>query len=620
MTFHRLAVFFSELENTSLRNRMVSILARLFMEADAKDIDKICCLTQGRVAPLFSSIEFGIADKMMIRAIASAFDASPSLVSREFGRFGDLGAVAESLKTQSAKKLKLFEGQSKSGFSKITINEVFDVLYSVATFGGEGSQGKKLQFLSAILEKVDGLSARYIVRIPLDKLRLGFSDMTVLSALAVMISKEGSMESVESRREITRIKEAIEKKYNVRPDLGYIAKVLKEKGMDGLKRIGPTPGTPIMMARAERLTTPDDIIKKIGKCAVEPKYDGLRLAIHKNGEKILMFSRNMEDVTFMYPDIADGIKKQIKTDSAIIEGEAIAYNPQTGEYLPFQETVQRKRKYEISKKATEIPLRLFAFEALFVDGKSLLDEPYITRRKILEKIVDKGETVLFSEQYVVDKAEELDKIFLDSVSRGLEGIMAKKLDGVYQAGARGWNWIKYKRSYSGKLTDTIDAVVMGYDFGQGKRAGFGIGDFLIGVYDEKEDMFKTIAKIGTGLTDEEWREVQKKGQKLKVRKKPARYDVDRGMECSVWMTPKMVVIIKADEITLSPIHTAGRVMKSTKSGNAQEVKTPGYALRFPRLVDFRDDKKPEDTTTLSEIRKMYNMQGKLRETGSNGES
>lgn len=524
--------------------------------------------------------------------------------------------VAEALKKQSGKKPKLFSEKSRSNVSEVTINEAFNVLYQVATTGGEGSQGKKLQLLSALLEKVDGLSARYIVRIPLDKLRLGFSDMTVLSALAVMISKKGSMDTVDSRREITKIKEAIEKKYNVRPDLGYIAKVLKEKGMDGLKRIGPTPGTPIMMARAERLTTPDDIIKKIGKCAVEPKYDGFRLAIHKDGEKILMFSRNMEDVTFMYPDLTEGVKKQISSQSAIIEGEAIGYNPQTGEYLPFQETVQRKRKYDISAKSIEIPLRLFAFEALFVDGKSLLDQPYTLRRKKLEAIVRKGDTIQFSEQYIVDNPSDLERIFLDAVSRGLEGIMAKKLDGNYQAGARGWNWIKYKRSYSGKLTDTIDAVVMGYDFGQGKRAGFGIGDFLIGVYDEKEDMFKTIAKVGTGLTDEEWKTLKLRTKNLELRTKSARYDIDKAMNCDVWVNPEMVVVIRADEITLSPVHTAGRVMKSTKSGNAMEVKTPGFALRFPRLVDFRDDKKPEDTTTLSEIKEMFELQGKAKEIHS----
>ncbi|MFH0864364.1 MAG: hypothetical protein V1858_04755 [Candidatus Gottesmanbacteria bacterium] len=218
--------------------------------------------------------------------------------------------------------------------------------------------------------------------------------------------------------------------------------------------------------------------------------------------------------------------------------------------------------------------------------------------------------IMLSELSVVDKPEEIEKIFQDAISRGLEGIMAKRLEGAYQAGARGWNWIKYKRSYRGKLEDTIDAVVMGYDYGQGKRTGFGIGAFLIGVYDKKSDTFKTIAKIGTGLTDEEWRTLKVESSKQKVTSKPKNYDVDRAMECDVWVEPKMVVVIRADEITRSPVHTAGRAMQLTKAGGGMEVKIPGFALRFPRLENFRDDKSPEDTTSLKEMEKMYEAQGK----------
>ena len=190
--------------------------------------------------------------------------------------------------------------------------------------------------------------------------------------------------------------------------------------------------------------------------------------------------------------------------------------------------------------------------------------------------------------------------------------MAKRLDGAYQAGARGFNWIKYKRSYSGKLEDTIDAVVMGYDFGQGKRTSFGIGDFLIGVYDERQDMFVTIAKIGTGLTDEEWRRMKKECDEVRNKNKPARYDVDKLMTCDVWVEPQKVVVIRADEITRSPVHTAGRVLKKSKSGEAWEVETPGFALRFPRLVEFRSDKLPEDSTSLKEIEEMFRAQGKVK--------
>lgn len=591
MQFRELALYFQKLEETSSRNEMTKILADLFTGAKAWEIDKICYLTQGRVAPLFVPLEFGVADKMMTKAIGKGFGVEESEVTKLFGKMGDLGQVAESL-SQSAR-------WTKGSRQSISITDVFAVLEKVAKSGGEGSVGQKVGLLSGLFKTIDSLSARYLVRIPLGKLRLGFSDMTVLDALSWMLGK-----GKEARP-------AIEKAYNVRPDLGFIAKTIKTKGTGGLVRVSPAPGTPILMARAERLSSGKEIIEKIDRCAVEPKIDGFRLAVHKDGQKIWMFSRNMEDVTFMYPDLVAGVKRQIrKPREAIFEGEAVAYNPQTGEYLPFQETVQRKRKYEIEKKAEEVPLRLICFDCLFIDGKNLIHLGYQERRKYLTEILSRGDTLLLSSKTVVEDPEDLEKIFQDAISRGLEGIMAKRLDGVYQAGARGWNWIKYKRSYAGKLEDTVDAVVMGYGFGQGKRAGFGIGDFLIGVYDQKTDAFKTIAKVGTGLTDEEWKNLKVQSSKFKVQNKPARYDVDKQMACDVWVTPAMVVVIRADEITLSPVHTAGRVMGPSKSGTAQEVKTPGFALRFPRLVDFRSDKTPEDATTLEEIEKIYKMQGK----------
>lgn len=217
-------------------------------------------------------------------------------------------------------------------------------------------------------------------------------------------------------------------------------------------------------------------------------------------------------------------------------------------------------------------------------------------------------TILLSDLKIAKNPLEIEKYFQEQTKKGLEGIMAKKLDGTYRAGARDFNWIKYKKSYSSKLSDTVDTVVMGYDLGQGKRSGFGIGDFLIGIYNDKKELFQTVSKIGTGLTDEEWREIKVRSDKLKLKAKPKNYDLDKMMECDVWIEPSIIVEIRADEITRSPIHTAGRVMKFTKSGNAQEVKEAGYALRFPRLERFRDDKKPEDITTLTEMKRIFKLQ------------
>ncbi|MBM3283282.1 ATP-dependent DNA ligase [Candidatus Gottesmanbacteria bacterium] len=364
---------------------MTEILSQLFAEAKTDEIGNLCYLLQGRVAPLFAAVEFGVADKMMVRAIAQGLNIKQEEVIRTFKQEGDLGSATEKLKTQNQVRL----GQNsklKTTAQNLKINEIFDVLYKVATANGEGSQEVKIQLLGNLLIRVDPLSARYIVRITLAKLRLGFSDMTILDSLSWMLKK-----SKELRPEI-------EKAYNVRPDLGFVSKTIKKEGIGGLVHASPKVGTPILMARAERMASGTDIIEKIGKCAIEPKYDGFRLQIHhrkvksqkskvKSGDLVKLFSRNLEDVTRMYPDIVKGVVVQINAHEAIFEGEAIGFDPKTGRYLPFQETVQRKRKYGIAEMAAKIPLKLIAFDLLFVDGENLINKPYSKRRKKLEKIV-----------------------------------------------------------------------------------------------------------------------------------------------------------------------------------------------------------------------------------------
>jgi len=305
-------------------------------------------------------------------------------------------ALARSQKPKTGRDISV-------GLSKIvtrqplSVNEVFFVLEEVAKASGIGSVEKKTRLLAGLLQKVDSLSARYIVRIPLAKMRLGFSDMTVLDALSWMIGK-----NKEARKEI-------EKAYNVHPDLGFIGSLVKSKGIAGLAKIGPEVGVPILMARAERLSSGKEIINKIGKCAIEGKYDGFRIQVHwsrnlkdqpfdfargKNSklfddeeEHVRLFSRNLEDVTPMYPDIVEGVVREIKADEAIFEGEAIAYDPKTGRYLPFQETVQRKRKYDIEAMSKSVPLRLIVFDLLYLNGENLIGKSFAERRKRLEKVI-----------------------------------------------------------------------------------------------------------------------------------------------------------------------------------------------------------------------------------------
>jgi DNA ligase-1 len=595
MKFKDLSIFIEKIEATSSRLTITQHLSDLFKKLTSEEIEKTLYLLQGRVVPLFEKLEFNLAEKTVIKTVALALNLERKLFENQYKKIGDLGQTVEHFK----KQIQLFDEKS------LTVLEVYEHLLSLAKSAGAGSQERKIHILAGLIRQLDPLSCRYLVRIPTGVLRLGFSDMTVLDAFSWMLTGDKSLRS------------QIEHAYHVRPDLGFIGRTLKEEGIKGLHGVKPKLFTPIIMMRAERLSSGKEIIEKIGKCAVQQKFDGFRLQAHysKKSNEVRLYSRNLEEVSVMYPDVIDAVKREMKAQEIIFEGEAIGFDPNTGGFLPFQETVQRKRKYDIEEKAKEIPLKFFVFELLFYDGTNYLHLPYVDRRKTLQKAIRESKkveqnTILLAPEKILDNEKDIEIEFQDAISKGLEGIIAKKLNGVYQPGARGWNWIKFKRSYTSKIEDTVDCLIMGYDFGKGKRTDFGIGEFLVGIYDEKKDKFVTIAKIGTGLSDEEWRELKVKSQKSKITSKPNNYEVDKQMNCDVWMSPEIVVEIRADEISKSPVHSAGRTMKASKSGKAQEVDNPGFALRFPRLERFRNDKRPNDVTSLEELEKMFKRQKK----------
>ena len=591
MTFQKLATYIQRIEETSSRLKITEILSDLFKELTPPEYEKTIYLLLGRLTPIYKTLNFGMAEKLVIRAIASSAQIDVKEFTKEYKKVGDIGEVTQKLKTE----------QSSLHQGALSTMQVFDRLVELATDEGSGSQDMKLSKLSALIQDVDALSARYIVRIPLGVLRLGFSAMTVLDALSWMHVGDKSLRPL------------LQQAYHVHPDLGVIGRRLMEKGTSEVEKIQPALFTPILMMRAERLSSGAQIIDKIGECAIEPKFDGFRLQVHKKGNEVRLYTRGLEDATFMYPDIVEGVRKEVIAKEVTIEGEAIGYDISGENFLPFQETVQRKRKYDIAQKAAEIPLKLFVFELLLLNGKNYVHEPFNNRRAKLESIVKNSgdtakDTVIVADETIESDPKKIELLFDNAIAKGLEGIIAKKQDGTYQPGARGWNWIKFKRSYSSHIDDTIDCVVMGYDYGKGKRTKFGIGAFLAGVYDASQEKYVTLAKIGTGLTDDEWRSLKKKSEKLASTKKHKQYDIDNLMECDVWVDPGIVVEIKADEISRSTVHTAGRIMKPSKSGSALTIDVAGYALRFPRLERFRDDKSEQEITTLKEVEKMFILQ------------
>ncbi|MBI4846679.1 MAG: ATP-dependent DNA ligase [Candidatus Omnitrophica bacterium] len=577
MKFRDLVVFFEKVEATPKRLEMTAILAELFQKLDEKEknaIDEVIYLCQGQLLPSFKNIEFGISEKLIHKAIMAAAGVSEKEVKKELRIFGDYGEVAQHLCKEHAHSL--------------SISEVYECLKEIALFSGDGSVSKKVETLSKLLQDISSLEAKYTVRIILGKMRLGIGDPTVLDGLSLAYAADKSL----------RLK--LERAYNLCFDLGLVAKMLFSKGPKYIEEFEVIVGCPVRMALAARLSSTEEIIEKIGVCAVEAKYDGFRCQVHKRGNHVQIFSRNLENTTHMFPEIIEGALEQIKIKDVIFEGEALAYNPKTGECFSFQTTVQRKRKYDIDKMKESFPLKLFIFDLLYA-GKDLTPYPYEQRREVLKGIIKPGKVLEVSPSVKVKTAEELSDIFEEALAEGREGIVAKRLDGEYKAGGRNFNWIKLKRSYSGSLQDTIDCVIVGYFYGKGLRSSFGIGSVLVCVYDGKNNRYRTIAKLGSGLSEDELRRMKKRLNGIQVPEKPKQ--VDSLIVPDVWVGPKFVIEVQADEITKSPVHTCGKISEDY----------PGFALRFPRSVSFiRDDKNAEDATSEEEIIQMFMMQGRRK--------
>ncbi len=566
--FLELAQFFERLEGTTSRLEMSQILYELFSKADKEEIDKVVYLTMGELVPSFRGLEFGVSEKLVMEALSKACGLKLSSIQKLYKDLGDVGKVA----------LEVLKREGKG----LSVSQVYEELYSIARAKGTLD---KVMLLINLLRALSSVEAKFVVRIIVGNLRLGVGEATIIEALALLLG----------RREY---KQMVERAYNLCSDLGLVAKTLAQKGLQGLAEFKIQPGYPIRMALAERVASAEELIRRLGKCAVEAKYDGFRLQIHKKGEEVYIYSRNLEPMTEMLPEIKQAITK-IDADELIIEGEALAVNEQTGEFYPFQITIQRKRKYNIYEYSKEYPLKLFCFDLLYLNGEDYTTKAFIDRRKKLEDLITFRNTLELSELRIVQSAKEVEEFFEDAILRGLEGIMGKRLDAPYTAGSRNFNWVKLKRSYKGQLADTVDVVIVGYFYGRGARAELGIGALLTAVYDPSSDTFKTVSKVGSGFSEEEWISLKKMLDEIKLDHKHAR--VDSLITPDVWVEPKYVITVSADEITRSPLHTAG------KTGDE-----PGYALRFPRAVGFvRLDKRPEDANTVEEILRMYQIQKRI---------
>ncbi len=587
MEFREVAETFQALERITARTQLTLILVKLFKDTPVEVIDKVVYLIQGKLGPDWKGIpELGVGEKFLIKAISSAYRVSEDSVVKLSKSVGDLGEVAEKLARQfQDKKAGLLAFAGVKG--KLTVSRVFDSLLKIAYATGEGSRDVKIRLVSGLLVDAEPLEAKYIVRFVEGRLRLGVGDATVLDALSVAFG--GGAQS----------RPIVERAYNLRADLGMIARIVAGEGVEALAKITPVVGVPIRPMLAERGKDPGEILEKAGmKAIVEYKYDGERAQIHKDGERVTIFSRRLENITFRYPDVVEMAKEGLKAGKAIVEGEIVAYDPETGELKPFQELMHRKRKHEVERIAKEIPVKVFLFDALYRDGEDLTDKLLPERRKALEEMVVESDNWAIANYVEIEDPESLNKFFLEAVSEGAEGVMVKAVhnESFYVAGARGWLWIKYKRDYKSEMADTVDLVVVGAFYGKGKRGGK-LSSLLMAAYDPKADVFKTVCKMATGFTDEELDNMNEMLKQHIIKHKHPR--VDSKLKPDVWVNPVYVAEVLGAELTLSPTHTCG--IDKIRAG-------VGVSIRFPRFIRWRPDKSPEDATTEDEIIEMYRRQ------------
>ena len=585
MDYAVIADSYEKIEATTKRLEMTEYLVDLLKMTPKEAIARVVYLTQGKLYPDFVGIEMGVAEKLAIKALTRASGQSENVILSELQKSGDIGETSQ--KILSKRKQSTF-------FTKtLTVECVYETLDKLAKTSGAGTVDTKMALLSGMLTDASPKEAKWLIRTVTGNLRLGIADMTVLDALAIAYG--GGKEA----------REFIERAYNISSDLGRVAKVVADKGLEGIEKFQVLVFEPIRPMLAERLGVPEEILEKLGgKCVAEYKYDGERVQAHKKDQKVVLFSRRLENISEQYPDAVELIREQVAAKEAILEAECVAVDLETGDMRPFQELMHRRRKYGVKEAIEQYPISLFTFDTLYSDGKDLTRESFSQRRKTLEKIIKPNDRLKLATQRLVSSPKELEDFFEQAIGEGCEGVMCKSIakDSVYQAGNRGWLWIKFKRDYRSEMTDTVDLVVVGAFHGRGKRVGT-YGALLLATYNDEADTFETVTKCGTGFTDKDLATLYEMLAKHVVPRRNSR--VLSTLEADVWFEPAVVLEILGAEVTLSPIHLAA--MDVIRKGS-------GMAIRFPRFTGkYRTDKAPEDATTSKEIVGMYN--GQLKKIG-----
>ncbi len=566
MDYEFLVKYYEKLESTSSKLKKSEILSELFQKTPTELLPRVVLLVQGIVFPKFMQLELGIATQMMIRAIARTTGFEQKRVEENFKKTGDLGLTAEEL----ARKRR----QSTLAKRKLTVDYVFDSLQKLPTVTGEGSQDKKLNLISELISSAKPEEARYIVRTALGEMRTGTAEGIIRDAIANAFLLTGK----ESKEKKSEILNSVDYVYNMVSDFGEVAKLAKEKGMEGLSRVKIKLGKPIQVMLGLAAEKIEDIVKEFGTVAIEVKYDGMRAQIHKEGNKFWVFTRRLEDVTKQFPDVVEFCKKSLKAHECIVEGEVLAINKKTGEPMPFQNLSQRiQRKYDIEKMVHEIPVQVNLFDAIYLDGKLLVDQKFVERRKILEKIVKPiPEKFRLAKEIVSDDVKEIDKFYKNALKEKQEGIMMKVLDSPYTFGRHVGGWYKIK-----PIMEDLDLVVISATWGEGARSKW-LTSYELACRNPNTGKFLSCGNMSTGLTEEEYKTMTDTLKKI----------IEQEKGKTVFVRPKVVIEVAYQEIQKSPHYDSG------------------FGLRFPRFVRIRNDKGPDEADTISRVKNLYESQGR----------
>jgi DNA ligase-1 len=578
MLYSELAEMFDRMGSTSSRLEMATIMSEFFKRIGPADLKNVIYMIQGKLHPDFHPDKLGMAEKLVFRAIVFTTRENENEAEKLWIKEGDLGTLAEILVGRKKQKALFSE--------PLTFGRVLRTLQQIENTDGRNSQEKKMQHLADMLHDCGPVEARYLCRTVTGKMRTGAASMTVIDALAEAFADKGS-------------RDEIERAFNITSDLGLVAETLSSDGIDAVRGMKVAVGNPIKVMLAERLPSIGGIIERMkGVCAFEYKYDGIRVQAHIGNGGVRLYSRRLEDLTENFRDIGDALKENFKGKEAIVEGECVSVGPD-GRMLAFQTVTHRRRKHGLKDALEKYPVKMFMFDLLYIDGRDMTTEPYLKRRETLSEVFGSSVNVGMSTMKVVGSEAEGETFFDKALEDGCEGIMAKSVadDSLYRAGSRGFVWIKYKKDYRTDLTDTFDLVTVGAFYGMGKRTGR-YGALLMAAYNHDTGTYETVCKLGTGFDDAFLEEMPALLDGHKKERKPN--NVTARMVPDVWFDPAVVLEVGGAEISTSPVHTTalGKIKADV-----------GLGLRFPRFTGrVRDDKGPEESTTVREIMEMYDLQ------------